>query len=93
MIGLQTPMSRLAGPATWAAMALTLTVGCGQSNDKKSPTDKPESPTDGALAMLEVGAQAPDFTAEAHDGTTLAMKDLTGKPVVVYFYPKDATPG
>lgn len=92
MTRLPISMTPLKSPATWAAMALTFAVGCGQSNDKKNPTDKPTPPS-GELAMLEVGADAPDFTAEAHDGTTIAMKDMTGQPVVVYFYPKDATPG
>lgn len=100
MTCLHTPKTRLAGPATWAAVALTLTVGCGQKNDQKKndkkTTDKPvaqgDKATDG-LTMLEVGADAPDFTAEAHDGTTIAMKDLSGSLAVVYFYPKDATPG
>ena len=92
MTCLQTTKARLVGSAACATMALALTVGCGQSNDKKTSTDKPASPS-AELAMLEVGAAAPDFTAEAHDGTTIAMKELTGQPVVVYFYPKDATPG
>ena len=93
---LQTPMNRPARSATALAMALTMPLlamaGCGQSNDTKTSTDKP-APASDALVLLEVGAAAPDFTAEAHDGTTVAMKELTGQPVVVYFYPKDATPG
>jgi len=42
---------------------------------------------------LQVGKAPPDFTAKAHDGTTLHLAALKGKPVVVYFYPKDETPG
>lgn len=98
MTCLHTPTTRLAGPATWAAVALTLAVGCGQKNETNSPSDKPaaqegQTTDKDELTMLAVGADAPDFTAEAHDGTTIAMKDLQGAPVVVYFYPKDATPG
>jgi peroxiredoxin Q/BCP len=40
-----------------------------------------------------VGQAAPDFTAKAQDGTTLHMAALKGKPAVLYFYPKDETPG
>lgn len=40
-----------------------------------------------------VGKPAPDFTATAQDGTTVHLAALEGKPVVVYFYPKDETPG
>jgi len=40
-----------------------------------------------------VGKPAPDFTTTAHDGTVVHLAALHGKPVVVYFYPKDETPG
>jgi peroxiredoxin Q/BCP len=40
-----------------------------------------------------VGKPAPDFNAPAQDGTTVHLSALKGKPVVVYFYPKDETPG
>jgi len=40
-----------------------------------------------------VGKPAPDFTATAQDGTSVHIAALKGKPVVVYFYPKDETPG
>ncbi len=39
------------------------------------------------------GKPAPDFTATAQDGTSVHLAALKGKPVVVYFYPKDETPG
>ncbi len=44
-------------------------------------------------AALAVGDAAPDVTAKAHDGAELRLAALKGKPVVVYFYPKDETPG
>jgi peroxiredoxin Q/BCP len=43
--------------------------------------------------MLKPGAVAPDFSLAADDGKAVALKDLRGKPVVLYFYPKDDTPG
>lgn len=42
---------------------------------------------------LAVGKPAPDFSAKSHDGTDLKISSLKGKHVVVYFYPKDETPG
>ena len=42
---------------------------------------------------LEEGEAAPDFTLPADDGTKVKLKDLRGKPVVLYFYPRDDTPG
>ena len=43
--------------------------------------------------MIKEGANAPEFKAAVTDGTTVALKDLKGKNVVLYFYPKDDTPG
>lgn len=42
---------------------------------------------------LKVGDLAPEFALAADDGRTYALKDLRGKRVVLYFYPRDATPG
>jgi thioredoxin-dependent peroxiredoxin len=43
--------------------------------------------------MLKEGDKAPDFTAKNQDGETVKLKDLKGERVVLYFYPKDDTPG
>ncbi len=42
---------------------------------------------------LKPGDPAPPFTATATDGSTVRLADLQGKSVVLYFYPKDDTPG
>jgi len=42
---------------------------------------------------IEAGATAPKFTLTATDGTKVRLTDLAGSPVVLYFYPKDDTPG
>ena len=42
---------------------------------------------------LEPGSKAPDFTLVAHDGTKVKLSSFRGRPVVLYFYPKDDTPG
>ncbi|MEA2695281.1 MAG: thioredoxin-dependent peroxiredoxin [Acidobacteriota bacterium] len=44
-------------------------------------------------AWIEAGEAAPDFTLPADDGGTVRLSDLCGKPVVLYFYPQDDTPG
>jgi len=43
--------------------------------------------------MVEEGKPAPDFTLTSDSGETVKLSDLRGKPVVLYFYPKDDTPG
>jgi peroxiredoxin Q/BCP len=43
--------------------------------------------------MVKAGDVAPDFTLTADDGSTVTLSALKGKTVVLYFYPKDDTPG
>ena len=43
--------------------------------------------------MLKVGDPAPPFTAPSDSGRDLSLKDFRGKKVILYFYPKDNTPG
>ena len=43
--------------------------------------------------MVEEGQQAPDFELASDAGERVRLSDLRGKPVVLYFYPKDDTPG
>ena len=43
--------------------------------------------------MVEEGAPAPDFELQSDEGETVTLSALRGKPVVLYFYPKDDTPG
>jgi peroxiredoxin Q/BCP len=42
---------------------------------------------------VEEGSQAPEFMLPADDGSKVKLKDLRGGPVVLYFYPRDDTPG
>jgi peroxiredoxin Q/BCP len=66
-----------------AAAALAASAGCYST---------PRRP-DGGEGMLGPGASAPDVEAyDARDGST-RLSSLRGQPVVVYFYPKDGTPG
>jgi peroxiredoxin Q/BCP len=45
------------------------------------------------MADLAVGDTAPEFSLPDHDGTTVSLSDFAGRRVVVYFYPRDDTPG
>jgi thioredoxin-dependent peroxiredoxin len=54
-----------------------------------NPAPTPPPPPE----LLPVGSPAPTFTATAHDGQKVDLNKLKGKFVVLYFYPKDDTPG
>ena len=43
--------------------------------------------------MLEIGMKAPEFTLSDKDGNAVSLSDFAGRKVVLYFYPKDNTPG
>lgn len=43
--------------------------------------------------LLTVGAKAPNFTLLDGEGKTIALSDFLGKKIIIYFYPKDDTPG
>lgn len=43
--------------------------------------------------MLEIGTKAPDFTLPDQNGQMHSLSDYAGKKVILYFYPKDNTPG
>jgi len=78
-----------------ATLPLTLALGCA----KDSPQPSPSAPSTTSAAAsapateVTVGQPPPDFTATDQDGKPVHLADLKGKPVVVYFYPKDETPG
>jgi peroxiredoxin Q/BCP len=89
-------------PFELSALGFVLVLaGC-----KHDAPPSPPSPTGAAVVApsatpavatnsgdLAVGKPAPDFSATAHDGTALKLAALKGKNVVLYFYPKDETPG
>ena len=45
------------------------------------------------MKHLKVGDQAPEFTSKDQNGASVSLSDFQGKRVVIYFYPKDNTPG
>jgi len=60
---------------------------------KKVSAKKPVAGKAAEPAWPQEGSVAPKFTATAHDGSTVRLSALKGQPVVLYFYPKDDTPG
>jgi peroxiredoxin Q/BCP len=62
---------------------------------KKSAVKKPAARATSPVGPVvpRVGAKAPDFKAVTHDGSPVRLSDFKGRPVVLYFYPKDDTPG
>ncbi len=63
----------------WMVLLITMLLGMGLQN--------------AFAAMPAVGSTAPDFTLPSQDGTPISLSELRGKWVVLYFYPKDGTPG
>ncbi len=43
--------------------------------------------------MLELGSKAPAFSLADQDGKIVSLEDFPGKKIILYFYPKDNTPG
>jgi thioredoxin-dependent peroxiredoxin len=69
-------------------------VALKKKTKKKAPAKKakPASGT-GTSAILQIGTKAPTFKLPSDSGKTISLKDFAGKTVVLYFYPKDSTPG
>lgn len=75
-------------------LALVL-LACSNESKKPAPegTSAVENPHGEAPAPLEPGAKAPAVTLKLQDGKTVDLQSLAGKQVLIYFYPKDETPG
>jgi peroxiredoxin Q/BCP len=80
--------------------ALVVVAACSKNEQAPPPSSSAAAGTAAAAGTttttsgeLAVGAPAPDFAATAHDGFEVKPSALKGKPIVLYFYPKDETPG
>ncbi len=69
----------------------SILLGCSRGSAPPAPGTTTSAAA--AAGELAVGKPPPDFTATAHDGTAIKLSALKGKPVVLYFYPRDETPG
>ncbi|CAN5894290.1 thioredoxin-dependent thiol peroxidase [soil metagenome] len=74
-----------------AALVLSA-VACGKKDDPASSTTSPPSAAP-STAGLKEGDPAPDLSMTLQDGRQLKLSSLKGQMAVVYFYPKDQTPG
>jgi peroxiredoxin Q/BCP len=93
--------------AALSALSLSFAAGCSKepapppvtaaatTNGAATPAPgaAPATTTPAAATDVTVGQPAPDFTTTDQDGKPVHLADLKGHSVVVYFYPKDETPG
>jgi thioredoxin-dependent peroxiredoxin len=81
------PPAASATPAPSAAPPLASATAAPDTSAAAVPSAVPAS------TLLAVGSEVPDVSAVSQDGKTVKLRALKGKPVVVYFYPKDDTTG
>jgi peroxiredoxin Q/BCP len=79
--------------AVCAAFAAAVASGCSRGKAGEQQAASGASASASVAAPLAAGAPAPDVTFQLHTREKLTLASLRGKPVVVYFYPKDDTPG
>jgi peroxiredoxin Q/BCP len=72
-------------------LSLSLASACAKAPAESK--DHMQGAAAPAAAPLSAGAPAPDVTFAVHTGESITLASLRGKPVIVYFYPKDDTPG
>lgn len=70
---------------------LSAQLACSKSQTKSGGEVQTSAPR--RHELLTVGSEAPLFQTTAHNGTSIELEKLRGKVVVLYFYPKDGTPG
>jgi peroxiredoxin Q/BCP len=83
--------------ASFTLVPLLVALSALTSACRREPPPPPApgatSATPAGDGELAVGSAAPALHATAHDGTVIDLAELRGKRVVLYFYPKDETPG
>lgn len=72
-----------------ASRAFTARLRADRKNPRPQSPPMPKAPA----LKLKVGDRAPDFAAATTGGGRVALGDFAGQPVVLYFYPRDDTPG
>lgn len=79
-----------------AFTSLLAAIACNQTEPAPATTPSGSiapATLNAGPSLLSVGAPAPELSVAAHNGEKVSLAALRGKPVVVYFYPKDNTPG
>src|ERR1700729_2337323 len=92
MLASAVPMDE--GPMTYRAerrhgLSVVLAIAAAATVSACGPVKRP----DGGTGLLPVGAVAPDFEGHDATGKTVRLSEQHGHSAVVYFYPKDGTPG
>ena len=80
--------NRAGAPETNQAAASATVTATAAASSAPAPIAAAET-----TALLAVGADVPDVAAASQDGKVVKLRELKGKPLVIYFYPKDDTPG
>jgi endonuclease-3 len=76
-----------------ASVPVKKTIAKKVSKPVSAVTTKKEIKFVAHSTSLKIGSKAPEFSAKDQNGKTISSKDLKGKNIVLYFYPKDNTPG
>src|SRR5690606_41406325 len=76
-----------------ASSFVMVLAGLGGCKDDGATANPPEPEPSVAATNLSEGDAAPDVTLALHDGKTTKRSELRGEQVLIYFYPKDDTPG
>lgn len=80
--------------ATSAPGTTNATTAVGSEGSQAAPdTPAATAPAAPEASLLSVGSDAPNIEAVAHSGEQVKLADYRGKVVIIYFYPKDDTPG
>jgi len=80
------PSSATPAPSAAAPLVTTATASA-------APAASVNASAASTSTLLPVGSEVPDVSAVAQDGKTVKLRELEGKPLIVYFYPKDDTTG
>jgi peroxiredoxin Q/BCP len=86
-------MSKTSPLVAAALLSLGAAAAAHAADPTPAPTPAPAAAPAPAPELIPVGAPAPQFKTQAHDGQQVDLAKLKGKYVVLYFYPKDDTPG
>ena len=80
-------------PSVGLAAAAPSATATPSATAAPSTAAAPSAPAEAAATLLAVGADVPDVSAPAQDGKVVHLRALKGRPLIVYFYPKDDTVG
>lgn len=78
---------------TTVLVMLALSTACGSSTARTESASSEGSTEAAPTSTLTVGSPAPEFMLQDQTGRVRTLAEYRGHPVVLYFYPRDATPG